>query len=69
MKEKIEKISKLRLVGFPDSDFLKIEEKLNENPYVDIWIIQGMGRKYITAIVGKNLLPFPLMEKICTLAK
>lgn len=69
MKEQIEKLSKIRLDGFPEMDYLLIKEKLEETKKVDVWLLQGMGRKYLKAIVGENTLNFPLMTKLCTLTK
>ncbi len=67
MKERIEKLSKTRLDGFPEMDYLLIKEKLEDNKQVDVWLLQGMGRKYLVPVVGENTFNFPLMQKLCTL--
>lgn len=69
IKERIEKISGIELLDFFDQEYEDIEKLCSENDVVDVWIMQGMGRKYLVGIVGENTRNLPMMEKICTLTK
>ena len=67
-QELIEKAAKIRLDGFPESDYDKIEELLNDNNKIEVWLEKGMGRKYlIGCLPDKHFSHPPLQERLCEL--
>ncbi len=64
----IEKKSGVKLNDFPDSDFEKVDESLKEHKKIEVWLMKGMGRYYITPVVRENKYNFPIMQKLCDLS-
>lgn len=68
IKEKIEKISNITLKDFPDSDFQKVEDMLKEHTLVEVWLLKGMGRYYISSCLpNQNNWSLPIQQKLCEL--
>lgn len=67
LKELIEKKSKLKLKDFPQDDFNKLKQQLEENGKIEVWLMRGMGRWYLVDRLSKSEFHLPIQRKLCEL--
>lgn len=68
LKERIEENSGVKLNDFPKSDFRKISELLEDNEEIEVWLLKGMGRYYVSGFLPDVEISFPIKRKLCILS-